>query len=155
MSDTRIEKDSMGEMEVPANAYYGAQTARAGNHRELHRPRLPPGVVENMPPMAEKDRVLASLRVWIATAWADGTIAEPERAALGRMIDYSTMPEEFRAQARGWLETPPLRSKLTVVWPCWVVTPLRKLHAQRPARSSSARACSTARRAASRSSRRA
>ncbi len=26
---TRIEKDSMGEMSVPANAYYGAQTARA------------------------------------------------------------------------------------------------------------------------------
>ncbi len=29
MSDFRIEKDSMGEMRVPANAYYGAQTARA------------------------------------------------------------------------------------------------------------------------------
>ncbi|HBA72897.1 MAG TPA: aspartate ammonia-lyase, partial [Geobacter sp.] len=26
---TRIEKDSMGEMSVPAEAYYGAQTARA------------------------------------------------------------------------------------------------------------------------------
>src|SRR6185369_7675650 len=26
---TRIEKDSMGEMEVPADSYYGAQTARA------------------------------------------------------------------------------------------------------------------------------
>jgi fumarate hydratase class II len=29
MSDTRIEKDSMGEMAVPADALYGAQTARA------------------------------------------------------------------------------------------------------------------------------
>jgi len=29
MADFRIEKDSMGEMQVPANAYYGAQTARA------------------------------------------------------------------------------------------------------------------------------
>jgi fumarate hydratase, class II len=29
MSDFRIEKDSMGEMQVPANAYYGASTARA------------------------------------------------------------------------------------------------------------------------------
>ncbi len=27
--NTRIEKDSMGEMQVPADAYYGAQTARA------------------------------------------------------------------------------------------------------------------------------
>ncbi len=29
MPDYRIEKDSMGEMKVPADAYYGAQTARA------------------------------------------------------------------------------------------------------------------------------
>ena len=29
MSDTRIEKDSLGEIEVPAAAYYGAQTERA------------------------------------------------------------------------------------------------------------------------------
>jgi len=29
MADTRIEKDSLGEIEVPAGAYYGAQTERA------------------------------------------------------------------------------------------------------------------------------
>ena len=29
MTNTRIEKDSMGEFEVPSDAYYGAQTARA------------------------------------------------------------------------------------------------------------------------------
>jgi fumarate hydratase, class II len=29
MSDYRIEKDSMGEVKVPENAYYGAQTQRA------------------------------------------------------------------------------------------------------------------------------
>jgi fumarate hydratase class II len=29
MADFRVEKDSMGEMQVPANAYYGASTARA------------------------------------------------------------------------------------------------------------------------------
>ncbi|HEX6864559.1 MAG TPA: class II fumarate hydratase [Thermoanaerobaculia bacterium] len=29
MSDTRMEKDSLGEVEVPAGAYYGAQTERA------------------------------------------------------------------------------------------------------------------------------
>lgn len=32
MSNTRIEKDSMGELEVPANALYGAQTQRAINN---------------------------------------------------------------------------------------------------------------------------
>jgi fumarate hydratase class II len=32
MADFRIEKDSLGEMRVPANAYYGAQTARAAEN---------------------------------------------------------------------------------------------------------------------------
>ncbi|MCW4151160.1 class II fumarate hydratase [Halomonas sp. 18H] len=32
MSDTRVEKDSMGELEVPAGALYGAQTQRAVNN---------------------------------------------------------------------------------------------------------------------------
>lgn len=32
MSDVRIEKDSMGELEVPADALYGAQTQRAINN---------------------------------------------------------------------------------------------------------------------------
>ena len=29
MQQTRTEKDSMGEMQIPAHAYYGAQTGRA------------------------------------------------------------------------------------------------------------------------------
>jgi hypothetical protein len=33
MSDTRIEKDSLGEVQVPADAYYGAQTERARRQR--------------------------------------------------------------------------------------------------------------------------
>ena len=32
MTDYRVEKDSMGEIKVPANAYYGAQTQRAVNN---------------------------------------------------------------------------------------------------------------------------
>ena len=39
MSDTRIEKDSMGEMSVPADALYGASTARAvDNFPIAHQP---------------------------------------------------------------------------------------------------------------------
>ena len=32
IKNKRIEKDTMGEMEVPFNAYYGAQTQRAVNN---------------------------------------------------------------------------------------------------------------------------
>src|SRR5437879_1905587 len=41
MADTRIERDSMGEMVVPANAYYGAQTARAVENFPISGLRLP------------------------------------------------------------------------------------------------------------------
>ena len=34
MANTRIERDSMGEMQVPADALYGAQTQRAVNNFE-------------------------------------------------------------------------------------------------------------------------
>jgi fumarate hydratase class II len=41
MPETRIERDSMGEMTVPANAYYGAQTARAVDNFPISGLRLP------------------------------------------------------------------------------------------------------------------
>jgi len=41
MSDTRIEKDSLGEVEVPADAYYGAQTERARQNFPVSGLRFP------------------------------------------------------------------------------------------------------------------
>lgn len=41
MEEYRIEKDSMGEMKVPKNAYYGAQTARAVENFKISGRRLP------------------------------------------------------------------------------------------------------------------
>ncbi|MCG0239780.1 MAG: aspartate ammonia-lyase, partial [Firmicutes bacterium] len=41
MSEYRIERDSMGEMRVPANAYYGAQTARAVENFPISGLRFP------------------------------------------------------------------------------------------------------------------
>lgn len=41
MSDIRIERDSMGELEVPAQALYGAQTQRALNHFKISGRTLP------------------------------------------------------------------------------------------------------------------
>jgi fumarate hydratase, class II len=51
MSDYRIEKDSLGEVQVPANAYYAAQTQRA---------------VENFP--------VSGLRPWPAFIWSMAVI---------------------------------------------------------------------------------
>src|SRR3954471_25038424 len=41
MSQFRIEKDSMGEMQVPADAYYAAQTARAVENFPISNLRFP------------------------------------------------------------------------------------------------------------------
>src|SRR5436190_16064634 len=41
----RIEKDSMGELEVPANALWGAQTQRAYNNFPISGLRMPRGFI--------------------------------------------------------------------------------------------------------------
>lgn len=56
--------------------------------------------------MSHEQTVLSILRVWAATAWADGTVADAEAAALTRLIKYSDLPEADQAQALTWLETP-------------------------------------------------
>ncbi len=45
MSKTRVEKDSMGEMEVPVEAYYGAQTARSLHHFAIGPDKMPKALI--------------------------------------------------------------------------------------------------------------
>src|SRR5437660_1892651 len=48
MADTRMERDSMGEMVVPANTYYGAQTARAVENFPISGLRFPRSFIRAM-----------------------------------------------------------------------------------------------------------
>ena len=48
MSDFRTERDSMGEVQVPANAYYGAQTQRAVENFPVSGWTLPPELIHAM-----------------------------------------------------------------------------------------------------------
>ena len=41
MTATRTERDTMGEVEVPADRYWGAQTARSLTHFRIGGERLP------------------------------------------------------------------------------------------------------------------
>ena len=41
MSDTRTERDSLGEVEVPSSGYYGAQTERARQNFPVSGLRFP------------------------------------------------------------------------------------------------------------------
>src|SRR6202795_4066278 len=44
-SKTRVESDSMGTIEVPANVYWGAQTERSLLHFNIGRDTMPPEVI--------------------------------------------------------------------------------------------------------------
>ncbi len=48
MTEYRIEKDSMGEVQVPAQAYYGAQTQRAVENFPISGWTLPPQLIHSM-----------------------------------------------------------------------------------------------------------
>ena len=46
--DSRIERDTMGELAVPAAAYYGVQTARAIENFPISSLRMPRSVIRAM-----------------------------------------------------------------------------------------------------------
>src|SRR6202522_2577517 len=45
MTNVRVESDSMGSIEVPANHYWGAQTERSLHHFAIGHETLPPAVI--------------------------------------------------------------------------------------------------------------
>ncbi|MBE7447661.1 MAG: hypothetical protein HS111_01845 [Kofleriaceae bacterium] len=53
--------------------------------------------------MAES-QFLTVIRIWAAMAWADGTLAEAEASALGRLIAGAQLDEAEAATARGFLD---------------------------------------------------
>ena len=47
---------------------------------------------------------LSVIRIWAALAWADGTVAKSEAAALSRLIDGADLTDGEKERARGFLE---------------------------------------------------
>src|SRR5574337_2101515 len=47
-SKTRLERDTMGELQVPADAYYGVQTARAIENFPISSLRMPRAMIRAM-----------------------------------------------------------------------------------------------------------
>lgn len=47
-NQTRTEKDTMGEVQVPVNAYWGAQSERSRNNFKIGGETLPPALIEAM-----------------------------------------------------------------------------------------------------------
>ncbi len=72
MSEFRIERDSMGEVQVPASAYYGAQTQRAVENFPISRRPLPAALIH----------ALGLVKLAAAAANRDLGLLKPEIAEL-------------------------------------------------------------------------
>ncbi|OMH34074.1 lyase family protein [Motiliproteus sp. MSK22-1] len=70
MTDSRYESDSMGELAVPANAFYGAQTQRAVNNFPISGQQMPEAFI----------RALLSVKIAAAKANAKLELISPEMA---------------------------------------------------------------------------
>lgn len=64
---TRIEKDTMGEIPVPNDAYYGAQTARSLIHFAIGEERMPHEVIRSMA-ILKKSAALVNTDLGLLTA---------------------------------------------------------------------------------------
>ena len=88
MTETRTETDSMGEIAVPADRYWGAQTQRSLNNFKIGGETMPPAVVT-----ALGVQKLAAARTNQALGVLDGKLAEAicqaaQEIADGKLMDH-------------------------------------------------------------------
>ncbi len=88
MKDTRVESDSMGSIEVPADAYWGAQTQRSMRYFAIAHDRMPRSVIRAMALLkkaaAEVNRDLGKL----PSDKADLIVKAAEEVIAGKLDDH-------------------------------------------------------------------
>jgi fumarate hydratase class II len=85
---TRTEKDSMGEVEVPADRYWGAQTQRSLHHFSIGEDRMPVEVVRALG-ILKKAAALANLELGVLPKnKADLIVAASEEVIDGTLDDH-------------------------------------------------------------------
>ncbi len=89
MSNVRIETDTMGPVEVPADHYWGAQTQRSLHHFDISTQTMPPALIRAFGVLK-----LASARVNQELGKLDDRRAELIEAAAREVID-GTLAAEF------------------------------------------------------------
>ena len=95
MTDFRIERDSMGEVRVPAQAYYGAQTQRAVENFPISGLPLPPdlihaiGLVKYAAGVANRDlgKLTSSGKNPLTTKQVDAMLAASREVFEGKLDD--------------------------------------------------------------------
>ena len=91
----RIEKDTMGEVKVPADAYYGAQTARARDNFPISGRGIPPLVI----------RALGMIKAAAAKGWLEERAAVLEKLTSIRRAGADIIITYHAKDAARWLST--------------------------------------------------
>ena len=94
----RIEKDTMGEVQVPADAYWGAQTQRSLGNFKIGDERMPRAMIRALG-LVKKAAAAANQPDERARVNATGDIVLPGDA------DYDTANENIES---GWVRLRPL-----------------------------------------------
>src|SRR5438874_13669497 len=95
MTTYRIEKDSMGDVRVPASAYYGAQTQRAVENFPISGWPLPPdlihalGLVKSAAAIANRDlgKLTGSGKNPLTPQQVEALLAAAREVAEGKLDD--------------------------------------------------------------------
>ena len=101
MSNTRIERDSMGELQVPAEALYGAQTQRAVNNFPVSQQRMPTQFIRALllakaaAMQSFRDRYETLKQGWGGFAGYDAWFANANNASLGVLAAYTDLVGDF------------------------------------------------------------
>ena len=82
MGEIRIEADTMGELEVPADRYYGCQTARSLINFDIGEDTMPRGVVRAFGILKQ-----AAARTNVALSQLDASVGDLVAAAAQEVID--------------------------------------------------------------------
>jgi aspartate ammonia-lyase len=96
--NTRKERDSLGEREVPADAYYGIQTLRATENFPVSGIRARPEFI-NAYAMVKKAAALANMDVgWLEPYIAEAIVSACDEILAGRLHDQFVV-DDFQAGA--------------------------------------------------------
>ncbi|MEM9469114.1 MAG: class II fumarate hydratase [Pseudomonadota bacterium] len=87
--ETRIESDSIGDIEVPVDAYYGAQTARSLINFDIGTEKMPPALIRALG-IQKKSSAMANMALGIMDEKIGKAIAE----AADEVID-GTLSDQF------------------------------------------------------------
>src|SRR6201992_3675403 len=84
---TRTESDSMGQIEVPTDRYYGAQTARSLIHFDIGKDTMPPELIRSFG-ILKKAAALVNQDLGKLPAEKAGLVSRAADEAIGGTLDH-------------------------------------------------------------------